>query len=296
MPALSDSARTAPAPGWLSRFHFRNPPGGGVCVRDPESAARAQGMEYVHDAGVVHRDLSTSNVLLSGHMQARPHARRSSAAKRPRAAFPGCWATPGEPGPGLRLSRALPLRVQVKIADFGCARLVPPGGAHEATTISGSPLFMSPEQLAGDPLTHKVRSHSRAAAAAGRAPPRGPRGPASPPGGRSRRSTCGRRACASGSWRPGACRGATSIPPASPRLASLPWTGCGTCSSSAKRVSRRRQTSQVQPASAAVQTLHAMPGPGPGCSVRHPTRGDPLRRGASSFRSHTAPVLRAVER
>jgi hypothetical protein len=153
------------------------PPRDGVCLRDPESAAPAQGMEYVHDAGVVHRDLSTSNVLLSGRMQARPHARRRSAAKRPRVAFPGCWAWPGEPGPGLRLSRALAPRVQVKIADFGCARLVPPGGAHEATTISGSPLFMSPEQLAGDPLTHKVRSHSRAApppAPCGRAGRAGP--------------------------------------------------------------------------------------------------------------------------
>jgi len=72
----------------------------------------ACGMSYVHESNIVHRDLSTRNVLLADGMQ-------------------------------------------VKIADFGCARQIV-GKSYESTTISGSPAYMSPEQLQGRDLTLKV--------------------------------------------------------------------------------------------------------------------------------------------
>lgn len=72
----------------------------------------AAGMSYVHEHKIVHRDLSTRNVLLANGGQ-------------------------------------------VKIADFGCARQIV-GDSYDSTTISGSPAYMSPEQLQGKMLTLKV--------------------------------------------------------------------------------------------------------------------------------------------
>jgi serine/threonine protein kinase len=72
----------------------------------------ACGMSYVHEHNIVHRDLSTRNVLLTSNLQ-------------------------------------------VKIADFGCARRIV-GDAYDSTTISGSPAYMPPEQLQGRMLTLKV--------------------------------------------------------------------------------------------------------------------------------------------
>jgi serine/threonine protein kinase len=72
----------------------------------------AAGMSYVHEHKIVHRDLSTRNVLLANGGQ-------------------------------------------VKIADFGCARQIV-GDSYDSTTISGSPAYMSPEQLQGKVLTLKV--------------------------------------------------------------------------------------------------------------------------------------------
>ena len=72
----------------------------------------ACGMSYVHEHNIVHRDLSTRNVLLTSNLQ-------------------------------------------VKIADFGCARRIV-GEAYDSTTISGSPAYMPPEQLQGRMLTLKV--------------------------------------------------------------------------------------------------------------------------------------------
>lgn len=72
----------------------------------------ACGMSYVHEHNIVHRDLSTRNVLLTSNHQ-------------------------------------------VKIADFGCARQIV-GESYDSTTISGSPAYMSPEQLQGRMLTVKV--------------------------------------------------------------------------------------------------------------------------------------------
>ncbi|KAJ1475366.1 kinase-like domain-containing protein, partial [Baffinella frigidus] len=70
------------------------------------------GMAYVHDQRVLHRDLSSRNILLTAD-----------------------W--------------------QIKITDWGCARQVA-GDEYHSSTISGSPTYMAPEQLAGDALTFKI--------------------------------------------------------------------------------------------------------------------------------------------
>lgn len=44
-----------------------------------------------------------------------------------------------------------------KIADFGCARVISSSSrVLKTTTISGSPAYMSPEQMSGEPLTEAV--------------------------------------------------------------------------------------------------------------------------------------------
>ena len=66
----------------------------------------AEGMTYLHQESIIHRDLNSMNVVLSKDMGA-------------------------------------------KICDFGCARRIGAQGHINPTTISGSPSYMSPEQLTG---------------------------------------------------------------------------------------------------------------------------------------------------
>jgi serine/threonine-protein kinase len=76
-------------------------------------APLARSLRKAHAAGVVHRDLKFENVYL---------ARR--------------------PGEDERL----------KILDFGICKLLPPGGAPMRTLLAGTPSFMSPELVDGQPI------------------------------------------------------------------------------------------------------------------------------------------------
>ena len=66
----------------------------------------AEGMNYLHEESIIHRDLNSMNVVLTKDFAA-------------------------------------------KICDFGCARRIGAQGHINPTTISGSPSYMSPEQLTG---------------------------------------------------------------------------------------------------------------------------------------------------
>ena len=74
-------------------------------------------LQFAHDAGIIHRDIKPANVMVD----AAGH---------------------------------------VKLTDFGVARVVDPdaapGEATQTGTVVGTPAYMSPEQIQGEPLDHRT--------------------------------------------------------------------------------------------------------------------------------------------
>ncbi len=95
----------------------------------PPEVAAALGVEllaalaHAHDAGVVHRDIKPENVMIE-HRPAPP---------------PGT-SSPARPGE----------RIQVKLTDFGIAKLLDAQGVTSTGPVLGSPAHMAPEQIEGD--------------------------------------------------------------------------------------------------------------------------------------------------
>ena len=111
--------------GWIARQHT---------AIAPRLAARlmlglAQGVEHLHEQGILHRDLKPSNVLLQ------------------RSASPGR----SSPRPGLTAEDPVdPASIVPRIADFGLARLMDqPADQTQSGHPLGSPPYMSPEQAEG---------------------------------------------------------------------------------------------------------------------------------------------------
>jgi eukaryotic-like serine/threonine-protein kinase len=77
----------------------------------------AQGIAYAHDRGVIHRDLKPANIMIVGTEDAQGG--------------------------------------QVKIMDFGIARLTSAQSRTRTGLMLGSPKYMAPEQIAGKKLDHR---------------------------------------------------------------------------------------------------------------------------------------------
>jgi len=74
-------------------------------------------LQFAHDAGIIHRDIKPANVMVDSEGH-------------------------------------------VKLTDFGVARVVDPdqapGEATQTGTVVGTPAYMSPEQIQGEPLDHRT--------------------------------------------------------------------------------------------------------------------------------------------
>jgi len=93
----------------------------------------ALGLEAAHRRGLIHRDIKPANILLEGGS----------------ALLPVSSATDGQECPS---SNQLP---RVKITDFGLASVAAEASITQSGLIAGTPQYMSPEQVNGQPLDHR---------------------------------------------------------------------------------------------------------------------------------------------
>lgn len=91
-------------------------------------ATLARAVQYIHEQGALHRDLKPSNILLTGPWELAPGE----------GGLPTRWVC----------TDAAPLAVP-KITDFGLAKDLDRDDETPSGAILGTPLYMSPEQAAG---------------------------------------------------------------------------------------------------------------------------------------------------